>query len=121
MASRDLLYQEFGILLASERRRRHLSQAQLGARVGLSRTSVTNIECGRQPIQLHQLYLFASVLKSDVSKLLPKESIMIDGSAPAKTTDESQILYIEQAKKIIARQISSEQESSHVRQNRRQS
>ena len=121
MASRDLLYQEFGILLASARRRSHLSQAQLGARMGLSRTSVTNIECGRQPVQLHQLYLFASALKTDLSKLLPKESIMSEGLILAKNSDESQILYIEQAKKLIAQQISSEQEGSHVRQNRKQS
>ena len=120
MASRDLLYREFGILLSSERRRKHLSQAQFGARVGLSRTSVTNIECGRQPIQLHQLYLFASVLKSDLSKLLPKEPITHDGFAPARSLDESQVLYIEQAKKMIAREIAGDQGGSHVRQNRKQ-
>lgn len=120
MASRDLLYREFGILLSSERKRRHLSQAQFGARVGLSRTSVTNIECGRQPIQLHQLYLFASVLKSDLSKLLPKEPITHDGLAPARSFDESQVLYIEQAKKMIAREIAGDQGGSHVRQNRKQ-
>lgn len=50
-----------------------MSQAQFAAKVGMSRTSVTNIECGRQPIQLHQLYVFASILQVDVAKLLPKE------------------------------------------------
>lgn len=73
MPNKELLYQEFGIALANERRRRHLSQAQFAAKVGLSRTSVTNIERGRQPIQLHQLYLFASTLQIEVGKLLPKE------------------------------------------------
>lgn len=120
MANRDLLYREFGILLASERRRKHLSQAQFGALVGLSRTSVTNIECGRQPIQLHQLYLFATVLKSDLSKLLPKEPIVIDGSTPTKTLGESHVLYIEQAKKVIAREIAGDEGSDHARQNRKQ-
>lgn len=109
MANRDLLYREFGILLASERRRKHLSQAQFSARVGLSRTSITNIECGRQPIQLHQLYLFASVLRSDLLRLLPKEPIANDDLAPAKTLDESHVLYIEQAKKMIAREIANDQ------------
>jgi transcriptional regulator with XRE-family HTH domain len=78
LINRELLYREFGLALASERRRRHLSQAQFGAKVRLSRTSVTNIECGRQPIQLHQLYLFASVLQVDVHRLLPKESFLMD-------------------------------------------
>lgn len=119
MANRDFLYREFGILLASERKRKYLSQAQFGARVGLSRTSTTNIECGRQPKQLHQLYLFAFVLKSDLAKLLPKEPITHDDVIPARTPDQSQILYIEQAKKMIAREIAGDQGGNHGRQNRK--
>lgn len=78
MQNKELLYREFGIALANERRRKHFSQAQFGAKVGLSRTSVTNIECGRQPIQIHQLYLFASILQVEVSKLLPKETALAE-------------------------------------------
>jgi transcriptional regulator with XRE-family HTH domain len=74
MSSPDLLYREFGLLLASARRRRRFSQSKFGSLVGLSRTSITNIECGRQRVLLHQVFVFASVLNTPVSMLLPKDS-----------------------------------------------
>jgi len=77
MPNRDLIYREFGIRLGAERKRKRLSQAQLAELVGLSRTSITNIECGRQPIQLHQLYSFASILRIEAHGLLPKESTLV--------------------------------------------
>src|SRR6266849_6063954 len=101
LANRELLYQEFGIALANERRRQHLSQAQFGAKVGLSRTSITNIECGRQPIQLHQLYLFASTLKVDVTKLLPKESALSE--VAAQKPDDKQVRYLAEAARALSR------------------
>jgi transcriptional regulator with XRE-family HTH domain len=39
--------------------------------LGLSRTSITNIERGRQPIQLHTLYKIAEVLGVEPTALLP--------------------------------------------------
>lgn len=100
MQNRELLYREFGIALANERRRKHLSQAQLGAKVGLSRTSVTNIECGRQPIQLHQLYHFASILQVDVSKLLPKEAVLAEIASTA-SADTKKSNYIAEVVKAV--------------------
>jgi transcriptional regulator with XRE-family HTH domain len=99
LLNRELLSREFGILLAGERRRKHLSQAQFAARVGLSRTSVTNIECGRQAIQLHHLYAFASVLQVDVVKLLPKDSAPIEAQPLAN--DDKRSRYIAEALKWV--------------------
>jgi transcriptional regulator with XRE-family HTH domain len=98
--NRELLYREFGIALANERRRKHYSQAQFGAKVGLSRTSITNIECGRQPIQLHQLYLFASTLQIDVSKLLPKEAALAE-IVSAASADNKKSDYIAEVVKAM--------------------
>jgi len=42
--------------------------------IGLSRTSVTNIEQGRQPIQLHTLYKVAETLGVEPTTLLPGAS-----------------------------------------------
>ena len=100
MQSRELLYQEFGIALANERRRKHYSQAQFGAKVGLSRTSITNIECGRQPVQLHQLYLFASTLQIDVSRLLPKEAALAE-IAPTASAENKKSNYIAEVVKAV--------------------
>ena len=40
----------------------------------LSRTSVTNIERGRQPVQLHTLYKIAEILATEPTALLPGTS-----------------------------------------------
>jgi transcriptional regulator with XRE-family HTH domain len=101
MQNRQLLYREFGIALANERRRKHHSQAQFGAKIGLSRTSVTNIECGRQPIQLHQLYLFASILQIDISKLLPKEAALAEIPS-TMSADAKKSKYIAEVVKAFA-------------------
>jgi transcriptional regulator with XRE-family HTH domain len=113
LLNRDLLLREFGIMLSSERRRRHLSQAQFAARVGLSRTSVTNIERGRQGIQLHQLYIFASVLQIDLMKLLPKEASLAEVQ-PA-VADEKRDRYLVDAMKIWASTNKRKPEGGHAR------
>lgn len=64
-------YAEFGKLVRAHRQKLGLTQDQLGERVGLSRTSITNIEQGRQKILLHQLFLLAESLDINPDTLLP--------------------------------------------------
>ena len=99
LANRELLYREFGIRLATERKRKRLSQAQFGELANLSRTSITNIECGRQPIQLHQLYFFASILRVDAHSLLPKESALVP--EPSITVETKEARYLAEAMKLL--------------------
>jgi transcriptional regulator with XRE-family HTH domain len=66
-----MFYVRFGQLLARARKRAHVSQEALARSLGLSRTSITNIEHGRQPIQLHSLYKAAGVLNVQPKELLP--------------------------------------------------
>lgn len=65
------LYRDVGRLVRAYRRKRKLSQATLAQRVGHTRTSITNIEAGRQRIPLDVLFSIASVLHIDVRELLP--------------------------------------------------
>ena len=102
--NKDLLYREFGIALGNARKRKHLSQAQFGAKVGLSRTSVTNIECGRQPVQLHQLYRFAAVLQIEVGKLLPRDATLLEAVATS-TVDDKRMHYLAEVAKAISRAV----------------
>lgn len=67
----DFLYKEFGQRLREAREAAHLSQDAVARRVGLSRTSITNIERGRQHVALHMLYRFASAVGAQPSELLP--------------------------------------------------
>ena len=64
-------YSEFGRRVRLARRRAHLSQNALGRLTGMNRTSVTNIEAGRQRIPLHLLIAFATALDVEPTELLP--------------------------------------------------
>lgn len=67
----DQLYIEIGRRLRAERESAGLTQSQLAAHLGLSRTSVSNIEAGRQRFPLHYVYATAVLLRCDLAKLLP--------------------------------------------------
>lgn len=61
----------FGKKLAEERKRSEITQVELGDRVGVVRTTIANIEAGRQSISLPLLYRIALALKCDLNSLLP--------------------------------------------------
>jgi transcriptional regulator with XRE-family HTH domain len=71
------LYEEFGNELRSARGSSGLTQEQLAGQVGLTRTSITNIEAGRQQVSLHQLYQLAAAVGKRPADLLPD----LDGGA----------------------------------------
>jgi len=48
-----------------------MTQDRLATLVGLSRTSITNIEKGRQRVSLHQLYRISDALGISPDMLLP--------------------------------------------------
>jgi transcriptional regulator with XRE-family HTH domain len=58
-----------------------LTQAALGTRVNLSRTAITNIECGRQRLLVDQLVDIATVLGVPTTELLPSSSRTLRGGA----------------------------------------
>lgn len=67
-------YDELGANIQKHRKGRDLSQDALAKLVGLTRTSLTNIEKGRQHPPLHTLCEIAEQLKVDVSELLPRSA-----------------------------------------------
>lgn len=81
-------YAEFGAKLKKARERADLTQKELAERVDLPRTSVTNIEQGRQRIALHQLVQFAAALGIEPLELLPEEELNLD-ELVAETGGES--------------------------------
>lgn len=56
------LYEALGENIWRARKRQHMNQTQLGAAVGLTRTSITNIESGRQRPPIELVYAIARVL-----------------------------------------------------------
>lgn len=67
------LYREIGerITLLRKTRRPRISQEKLAESVDLTRTSVTNIEAGRQAVPLITLYQIACELEVPIEDLLP--------------------------------------------------
>jgi transcriptional regulator with XRE-family HTH domain len=67
------LYLAFGELIRMHRedRPQPMTQEKLGRLVGLSRTSITNIERGRQHATLHHLFAIAEALGVAPAALLP--------------------------------------------------
>jgi transcriptional regulator with XRE-family HTH domain len=58
-----------GALIRSCREARGVTQAELGARIGVARCSVANIEAGRQDTTVCRLAAIASVLGIDMGDL----------------------------------------------------
>lgn len=67
----DELYKQIGMLVRKSRKEEELSQEQLGERIRLTRTSINNIERGRQRVQIHTLFDIAETLGVLPSELLP--------------------------------------------------
>jgi len=79
LAPMRALYREFGRLVRERRKAISMSQATLAGQVGLSRTSITNIELGRQHLSLHMLFVLAKVLGVEPKMLLPDKKFLHGG------------------------------------------
>jgi transcriptional regulator with XRE-family HTH domain len=69
----DTFHEELGRRIRAAREGK-LTQEALGSRVRLSRTAITNIECGRQRLLVDQLVEIATALNLPASELLPPAS-----------------------------------------------
>jgi len=82
LASNGEIYQRIGKLIRLKRlaiKPKPLTQEELAHRVHLKRTSITNIEKGRQKILVHTLFEIAAALDVPTADLIP----------PPKTHDGS--------------------------------
>ncbi len=68
-------YLAFGRKIAEARKRKGISQTELGNFISLSRASILNIEKGRQQINLYQFWRITAFLNIDVTKLFQEIQI----------------------------------------------
>jgi transcriptional regulator with XRE-family HTH domain len=87
MIDRDQFYIELGERLRAKREVLGLTQAEVAEAAGISRTSLTNIECGRQRILVDQLTLICRKLQASPSDVIPAE-------APAPKMSHAQLAEI---------------------------
>jgi transcriptional regulator with XRE-family HTH domain len=71
MGSLDPLYVQIGKQIRDRRRKKGITQERLAELASLTRTSITNIEKGRQKLPIHTLYALANALGAEATELLP--------------------------------------------------
>jgi transcriptional regulator with XRE-family HTH domain len=70
--SDDQIYLIIGGKIKETRNRLGITQTELARKIGMVRTSLTNIESGGQKLPIHMLYKIAGILKVPIADLLPK-------------------------------------------------
>jgi len=78
MINQDLLYKAIGERLRKARLQSGLLQSELAQKIAHLRTSITNIEGGRQRLPLHVLYELCHHLHVEVISILPLEGEVTD-------------------------------------------
>jgi DNA-binding XRE family transcriptional regulator len=73
-------YHDVGLLIREARKKAdNMTQEALASSVGLTRTSLTNIEKGRQRVLLHTFTQIASAVGAEPVDLLPKKQNVLNG------------------------------------------
>lgn len=71
---KEELYTLVGKNIQKIREENNINQARLAEILGLSRTSVSNMENGRHPIFLHHIYTISDHMNIPLEKILPAVS-----------------------------------------------
>src|SRR6266536_483215 len=80
------IYQAVGERIRAERKRLKITQDELASEVGLTRTSITNLEKGKQKLLLHTLVQIADYLGTSPARLLPVSKAKLSLEFPDDTT-----------------------------------
>lgn len=80
------LYKAIGAAIKKARNDLGVSQEDLATAVRLTRTSITNLESGKQQVPLHTLYEVAAAVGRDLRDLLPAS--VPEPTAPAYGADD---------------------------------
>lgn len=83
----DSLYKEVGEKVRAMRVSRGISQEALAEAAGIGRTSITNLERGRQRLLLHTLYRIAARLDVSPAEFMPDLSV-VTGEGAINSTGE---------------------------------
>ncbi len=82
MTDFDEIYRGVGRKIRQTRENQRLSQDSLAQRLGISRTSMVNIEAGRQRAPLHVLWQIAELLETKLILLIPSPEELLAPQSP---------------------------------------
>lgn len=99
------LYGQLGRKVAAARKKRGLTQAELAARVSLTRASVANIETGRQRVMLHDVFALVEALEGkSILEFVPErvpntvaQDVVFAGDGASKEEERVMLQMIELA------------------------
>lgn len=95
------LYRAVGRLVRMSRERAGLTQEDLAREVGLTRTSITNIERGRQKLVIHALFAIAQAVGAPAVSLLPPSLAQGSSSLEVSLADDLPAPEREWVKRIL--------------------
>jgi transcriptional regulator with XRE-family HTH domain len=91
----EAIYAVFGRHLKELREKRKMAQEELATLSGLTRSSIANVENGKQRVLLHQVVQFAEALNVKFDDLIPT----LRTAEPA--TEEKKSAYLEELQRRI--------------------
>ena len=95
-----------------------MTQDAVADRVSLSRTSITNIEKGRQHISLHMLFHLSAAVGVDPHELIPKKDIISESEAiDHKVLNKAQLKddHLNWVKRVVTSGITKEENNDEPR------
>ena len=84
LINEQAIYEKIGAKVKHRRQFLKLTQSEVAGRVGITRTSITNIEKGAQKTPLHTLYKLAVILELTPSQILPELHDVMMGARQQK-------------------------------------
>jgi transcriptional regulator with XRE-family HTH domain len=94
----EAVYPIFGRRLRELRDEKHISQDELASFSGLTRSSIANIESGKQRVFLHQILQFAARLKVELKDLVRQEDFAFENVQEA--SNPRMAAFLEQVKSL---------------------
>lgn len=85
------LYLELGKKIKELRKENKITQAELAEALNLQRTSVTNIEAGKQSAPLHVYYQICTFLKENLVDIIPSNFSTVNKFEVQAVTKENEI------------------------------
>jgi DNA-binding XRE family transcriptional regulator len=105
MTTPDSYYVGLGVAIKTSRSRAHVTQQQLATAVGLQRTSISNIEKGRQKFLMDTFYQIAYALRISPVALLEDSLREMDARQIKSKANVSFFGLSEEEQQIIAKSI----------------
>jgi transcriptional regulator with XRE-family HTH domain len=92
----DPFYRRLGAHIRDRRRAKQITQEAMAAHMGLTRTSIVNIEKGRQHLAVHQLVRISDLLGCAPGDLIPpaQEDAMLSEKFRDQLSDQKALSFI---------------------------